>query len=434
MPVCDMPVVHTVCSGASDAAEAAVEAPFNWFAQRMADVAATMFKGVWQVIDTTTYVDITSGAYTRVYNVMFGIAIFVMLGFFMLQVIGGMIRREPAALSRSVLGLAKAILGSFVALTLLATALEITDQLCVGIVNASGTSMDEMSERVGQLAAGLGAISLATAGAGSILTIFLSTLAMAAAMIVWISLLVRKALLLIAIVFAPIALAGSSWDHTRSWLSRWATFVIAMIVSKLVLVVIFVIATAQVSAPIDGDLRSVSQPMAGVVLMLLAGFAPYLTYKAVAFMGFDMYHAMSAEQEAKSALNRPLPIPIARRGGRAEPAKVLDGRNGGGGERTAPAATPPTGGGTPSGESAAGGAGGSAGAGSAGTAGSAAAGLGVAAVAAKKAAGAGPKVGAQVAASGEGHTDGASSHAPSPAPPHAADQTLADSSSRAGSS
>jgi len=268
---------------------------------------------------------------------------------------------------------------------------------------------------------------------------------MAGAMIVWISLLVRKALLLIAIVFAPVALAGSSWDHTRSWLSRWATFVIAMIVSKLVLVVIFVIATAQVSAPIDGDLRSVSQPMAGVVLMLLAGFAPYLTYKAVAFMGFDMYHAMSAEQEAKSALNRPLPIPIARRGGGAEPAKVLDGGDGGGGERTTPQAAPPTGGGTPGREAAAGGktggagaAGGSAGTGSAGTAGGAAAGLGVAAVAAKKAAGAGPKAGAQVAANGDGHTDAASSHAPSPAPshspPHAADQTLADSSPRAGSS
>ena len=148
-------------------------------------------------------------------------------------------------------------------------------------------------------------------------------------MIVWISLLVRKALLLIAIVFAPIALAGSSWDHTRGWVSKWASFVIALILSKVVLVVIFLLATAQVSAPIDGDLQSVSDPIAGVVLMLMAGFAPYLTYKAISFMGFDMYHAMSAEQEAKSALNRPMPIPMSRRPG-AEPSKVLDGGSSGG--------------------------------------------------------------------------------------------------------
>ncbi len=170
-------------------------------------------------------------------------------------------------------------------------------------------------------------------------------------MVVWISLLIRKALLLIAIVFAPIALAGSSWDHTRTWVSRWASFVIAMILSKVVLVVIFLLATAQVSAPIDADLQSVSQPIAGVVLMLMAGFAPYLTYKAISFMGFDMYHAMSAEQEAKSSLNRPMPIPLARRGGSAEPAKILGDAAVGrwrwrcaGGRRPPPA---PSGGGAP---------------------------------------------------------------------------------------
>ena len=101
---------------------------------------------VWKVFDTTTFVDVTSGEYTKVYNILFGVAVFVMLGFFMLQVIGGMIRREPAALSRAALGLAKSILGSFVALALLATALEITDQLCIGIVNAAGTNMEEMGD------------------------------------------------------------------------------------------------------------------------------------------------------------------------------------------------------------------------------------------------------------------------------------------------
>ena len=216
MGVCDVPVIHEVCNAAGDAAGAVVTAPFDWLAQGMGGAAEWMFTSVWKVIDTTTYVDVTSGEYTKVYNIMFGVGVFVMLGFFMLQVIGGMIRREPAALSRAALGLAKSILGSFVALALLATALEITDQLCIGIVNAAGTNMNEMGDKVAVLAAGLGAINLAAPGAGAILTIFLASLAIIGAMVVWISLLIRKALLLIAIVFAPIALAGSSWDHTRS--------------------------------------------------------------------------------------------------------------------------------------------------------------------------------------------------------------------------
>lgn len=42
-----------------------------------------------------------------------------------------------------------------------------------------------------------------------------------------------------------------------------------------------------------------------------------------AFVGFDMYHAIGSEQDAKNALNRPIPVPSKTAGG--EPKKVLDG-------------------------------------------------------------------------------------------------------------
>ncbi len=153
-----------------------------------------MFESVWAVFDATTMVDVTSNEYTRVYNILFGVAVFVMVGFFMLQVIDGMVRREPAALSRAALGLAKSILGSFVAITLVATALEVTDQLCIGIVHAAGTNMDEMGDRIALLAAGLAGVNIAAPGAGAIITIFIAGLAIGAAVIVWITLLTRKAL------------------------------------------------------------------------------------------------------------------------------------------------------------------------------------------------------------------------------------------------
>ena len=429
--VCDVPVISGVCDVAGDAAGALVSAPFDWLAQGMGHVAAWMFESVWKVFDSTTMVDVTSSEYTKVYDILFGVAVFVMLGFFMFQVIGGMIRREPAALARAALGLAKSILGSFVALALLATALEVTDQLCIGIVNAAGTNMQEMGDRVALLTAGIVGINIAAPGAGAILTIFIAGLAIGAAGIVWISLLIRKALLLIAIVFAPIALAGSSWDHTRGWVSKWASFVIALILSKVVLVVIFLLATAQVSAPIDGDIQSVSEPIAGVVLMLIAGFAPYMTYKAINFMGFDMYHTMSAEQEAKSALNRPMPIPMNRRPG-AEPSKVLDGGSGGDGSSGGGSPTPPAPA-TGSGPSAGGGAGASSGGG--GAAGGAAAG-GVAAglVVAKEAATAGAGAGQAIGGAASQHADSAHQTPPSPSgapmPSHVADSIPAQSNGK----
>ncbi|MGE0308805.1 MAG: conjugal transfer protein TrbL [Acidimicrobiia bacterium] len=432
--VCDVPVISGVCDVAGDAAGALVSAPFDWLAQGMGNAAGWMFEAVWKVFDSTTMVDVTSSQYTKVYNILFGVAVFVMLGFFMLQVVGGMIRREPAALSRAALGLAKSILGSFVALALLATALEVTDQLCIGIVNAAGTNMEQMGDRVALLAGGLLTLNIATPGAGAIITMFIAGLAIGAAVIVWISLLIRKALLLIAIVFAPIALAGSSWDHTRGWVSKWASFVIALIISKVVLVVIFLLATAQVSAPIDGDLQSVSDPIAGVVLMLMAGFAPYLTYKAINFMGFDMYHAMSAEQEAKSALNRPLPIPMSRRPG-AEPSKVLDGGPSGASSGTGSAPRPPAptvgggGGAAPSGAVSS--AGGASAAGGGAAAGGAAAGV----VVAKEVLTTGVRTGKATGSAASHQVDAASQTPPSsnaPMPPHVADSVPAPANGKRG--
>src|SRR3954469_10260983 len=184
MGVCDVPVIHEVCTAAGDAAGAVVTAPFEWLAKGIGGAAQWMFESVWKGIETTTYVDVTTGEYTKVYNIMFGVGVFVMLGFFMLQVIGGVIRREPAALSRAALGLAKSILGSFVALALLATALEVTDQLCIGIVNAAGTNMEQMGDRIALLTTGLVGLNLAAPGAGAILTIFIAGLAISAAGIV----------------------------------------------------------------------------------------------------------------------------------------------------------------------------------------------------------------------------------------------------------
>ena len=432
MSVCDVPVISAVCDTVGQGAATLIAAPFDWLAQAMGGAAAWLFEAVWAVFDTTTLVDVTDEGYVGVYNILFGVAVFVVLIFFCLQLITGLIHRDPTALTRAALGAAKSILGSFVAIGLTGLLLEITDQLAVGIVQATGNTMESIGDRITLLAAGFAGINIAAPGVGAIVTIFLAGLAISAAAIVWFSLLIRKALLLVAIVFAPIALAGFSWDATKGWFGKWATFVIALILSKLVLVVIFLVAITQVSAPIELDLASISDPIAGVVLMFIAAFAPYMTYKFVTFIGFDMYHSMSAEQEAKSALNRPIPVPSAPKADGTK--KVLDGADNGGGaappsEGTPPAttATPATGGGAAGGSGAAAGAGagsagGGAGAAGAGAGGAAAAGPAAAVVVGAQVVGAaataGPKLGGKVGGAAEGHAAGAGETVqPAPPPP-----------------
>jgi len=437
--VCDVPVISAVCDAVGEDTASLIAAPFDWLGQAMAGAAAWLFEAVWTVFDTTTLVDVTSAEYVGVYNVLFGVAVFVMLVFFCLQLITGLIHRDPTALSRAALGLAKSVLGSFLVITLTALLLEVTDQLAVGIVQATGNTMEGMGTQIGLLATGLAGINIAAPGVGAILTIFLAGLAISAAAIVWFSLLIRKALLLVAIVFGPIALAGATWDATKGWFAKWAAFVIALIFSKLVLVVIFLVAIGQVSAPIEADLASISDPIAGVVLMFIAAFAPYITYKFLSFVGFDMYHAMSSEQEAKSALNRPVPVPSAPKGDSAK--KVLDGGSdtggkpsggsgGGGGSMPPPAGGPATSGGSGATGTAGGaaassggtGAGAGAGAGASAGAGAAAGPVGAAVVVGgavvKGAATGGPKAGAAVGGAAENQAGAASEQStPPPVPP-----------------
>ena len=407
MGVCDVPVISSVCDAVGEGAASLVAAPFDWLAQAMGAAAGWLFEAVWSVFDTTTLVDVSKPGYLAVYNLLFGIAVFVMLIFFCLQLLTGLIRRDPTALTRAALGLAKSVLGSFVVITLTALLLEVVDQLCIGIVQAAGETTESMGDKIALLAAGLVGINIAAPGVGAIITIFMAGLAITAAAIVWLSLLVRKALLLVAVVFAPLAFSGASWDASRGWIGKWAMFVVALICSKLVLVVMFLVAITQVSAPIDADLASVSDPIAGIVLMAMAAFAPYLTYKFIAFVGFDMYHAIGSEQDAKSALNRPIPVPTKPQGG-GDPKKVLDGTssggNSGGGSGGGSSAPPPPK--TPAPAPAASGA---------AAAGPVAAGVVVGASVAKGAATAGPKAGTALGTQGEHAADAAAQTPPPPA-------------------
>ncbi len=417
MGVCDVPVISTVCHVAGKAAGTIISAPFDWIAQGVGNAAEWMFKGVWQIFDSTTLVDVTDPGYLKVYDLLFGVAIFLMLLFFFLQLITGLIRRDPGALQRAGIGLAKSVLGSFLVITLTGLALTIVDELCVGIIQATGTTLDEMGGKTAALAAGLTGISLAAPGAGAVIIIFLGCLAITGAAIVWFSLLIRKALLLVAIVLAPVALSGQPWDHARGWFSKWASFVVALIVSKLVVVVIFLVAITQMNAPLNLDLSSIANPVAGIVLMFVAAFAPYMAYKFISFVGFDLYHTMSAESEAKGAMNRPIPVPSMP--ALASARKVLGGSDtgsgggsgdstggGGGGSAPKPGGSP-VGGAGETGAGAGAGAASEAGAGEA--AGAAGGPVGLAAVAGAQvvtaAAKAGPATGHAVADAAAEHAD-----------------------------
>lgn len=100
-------------------------------------------------------------------------------------------------------------------ITLTNSLLKVVDQLCIAIVQAAEKLPNPWATRITILPDGPAGNNISTPGVGAVITIFLAGLAITSAVIAWLYLLVRKALLLVAIVFAPLALSGSSWDATR---------------------------------------------------------------------------------------------------------------------------------------------------------------------------------------------------------------------------
>ena len=208
-------------------------------------------------------------------------------------------------------------------ITLAALALEIIDQLSIGIIQAAGETTTTMGDKIILLAARLTGINVTAPGVGAIVTIFLGGLMVAAVAIVWFSLLIRKALLLIADRPRAARVRRGRLGCQPRWIGKWAAFVLALIVSKLVLVVVFLMAITQMATPIeigsDGDHRAdhrhrACSPSPRSRRTWCTG--------VIAFLGFDLYNTMGAEQEAKNAMNRPVPVPTKPTGD--GPKKVLD--------------------------------------------------------------------------------------------------------------
>src|SRR5699024_12337261 len=99
MALCDVPVISNVCDVAGEAAATVVAAPFDWFAQAVGGAAGWLLQQMWAVFDTTTMVDVTQEGDVSVYNLLFGIRIFIILICFCFQLNIGHLPRDPIDIS-----------------------------------------------------------------------------------------------------------------------------------------------------------------------------------------------------------------------------------------------------------------------------------------------------------------------------------------------
>jgi type IV secretion system protein TrbL len=306
MTICTGPMASTpLCQIAKLPAAVANDAFSNiadWFGQ----AAGQATSWLWAQIGASTSINLDSLQLRRDMVATAAIALTLTLGLFLIQVITSTIRREPAGLGRAAKGLAVALVMSVFAFSLTKILLGAVDQLSAGIVAyAMGTDLAGLGTR-------LKIASLETL-ANPAMRLLFSLVIIAAVVVLWAAMMIRKMLIIIGAVLTPMAFSGATADITAGWVRRWVEFMAAMIASKLLLVIIFMIGVsvmegAGISAH-PGAGQQLTQVATGSLILLLAGFAPWLAIKMFHFTG-DALHtahatAVAAPSGARAVLGAP---------------------------------------------------------------------------------------------------------------------------------
>lgn len=273
----------------SDAAKSVAGDAFSSIAHDFGKAADSTINWLWSQLSQATAVHLGGPGFNLDIGIVAAITGVVAVGLFVIQVITSVLRRDPGGLGRAAKGLVVAFIAGGVAVAVTNLLLSAVDSLSAGVVQmAMGTTIDQMGHKL------LGGTAILSVGnpAGMFL---LSIVAIAAAVVVWAALLVRKALIVVSAVFAPLAFAGSLADITVSWTRKWIEVMAALVLSKLVLVIIFIVGWGILDAGVGqagtGGAQTVTQTATGLLILTLAGLSPWMALKLVHF-GEDQFHRL----------------------------------------------------------------------------------------------------------------------------------------------
>jgi type IV secretion system protein TrbL len=243
--------------------------------------AADVFlQALFTAMTASTSLDLTSGNFVKEFDSVFALGLLVMLALALVEIAAGALQRNGARVAKVPLNMVLMIVGTMATIAIVDMLLAATDSMAAGLLSLSGVTLSGTSMTV----------SLAALASDPAVAIFVATLVLLAVFAIFVTLVVREVLIVMTVVMAPIALAGFTSQTTRSWVRRWIEMTLALIFSKVILVIILVtgfnlLAGIGSSSGAAGVASSVTSLLGGVGLLMLASFSPMVAMKMVHFTG-----------------------------------------------------------------------------------------------------------------------------------------------------
>ena len=281
---------------------------FASVASAFGNTADSAINWLWSQMTSATAISFGGPAFALDLGIVSAVAAVVCVGLFIIQLATSALKRDGGGIGRALRGLVVATLGCAIALAGLDLLLAAVDQLCSGVVSlATGDSISTLGAKIIDPAMFTGLV----AGPGAIL--ILSLIAIVAVAVVWFALVVRKMLIIITAIFAPLAFAGGVADLSRGWVRKWLEAMLALVFSKLILILIFVIGLGVVGglgSPQNAvGLSRITGDITGLLILLVAGLSPWMALKLVHFTGEHMATLATSASHATSGASRVIGAP-----------------------------------------------------------------------------------------------------------------------------
>lgn len=267
---------HAAQSLVTPALSGVTTALWRWLAQGCADLGREVIASLSGAGAIEFRTGWWAGPRTHaVLGVIAALAAALLVAFLLLAVIQGLLAGDPGGMVRIAVGQVPAsVLGMVAVVGVTDLLVRITDSAAAGVLAGAPDDLRLLVDRYG---------TAATATSGGAAAVLLLVVFLVGALLVWLELVVRAALIHLLVALAPLTLAARVWPATRGVFRRLVEIGIALIVSKFVIAVALALGAAALTgggAASQGEAGvSLSSLLAGATLMGLAAFTPFVVLR-----------------------------------------------------------------------------------------------------------------------------------------------------------
>ena len=299
-------VTSGVGGAVSGVVDSARDSAVAGLAQSFAEAGAFFLDKLGDALAATTSVDVGSAWFLERYAVMFGLSAALTLGLLLLAVVKAVIRGQGAEAVRSAtLYYLAAVIASSFAPAVVYLLLQLSDRLSEALALGSPEDVDRFLTGTGTL---LGNLTVASPGTGSAVVFIAGLVTVLCAGILWVELLLRTAIIYVALLFAAPTFSGlvdrGLWKHSR----RWVYFTVSVIFAKPVVVAVLTLAASGAAAGDSAD--GFTSVFVALALLVVAIFCVGLLFRVIPNAGDEIAGALNARREVNTSTpHSPLPGP-----------------------------------------------------------------------------------------------------------------------------